>query len=284
MIKRRIQMSNESQVKILKEVLDLEKYLDNSQNMLYTLENKSFRKSPEPPVRQIVERTYPEIKSTVKFDKVLAFVPSLCFLPWFIIYYFSIYKPQRDADIERIRNSEEYKAEIKFLDYKFDVQQEEFDQQYANEKEEYETETLPNYTRELNEWNEQRRADIETLKNDRRSARKRLNSIYTNTKIVPVQYRTIDALQHIYDVVSTSNFDVTYAISNYDMYRQYSLEQARLQEQRYANQLADKQTALLAEQNEIAERARRDAQIANTIDIIQQHNRNKMLKDMSKKY
>lgn len=277
-------MSNEAQVKTLKEVLDLEKYLVTAERTLFELKSETYAKPPVPPKCKTVQRTYPEIKSEVVFNKALAIIPSLFFLPWFAIYYFAMYKPEKKKDIERIRNSEEYKAECARLDAEFDAQQKEFEQQYATEKETYDTVTLPNYNKELDAWNKKHEADMATIKTDIKTATVRLNSIYENTKIVPMQYRTIDALQYIYNLVSTSDYDVTYAINNYDTCRQRELEQARLQEQQYANDLANEQASLLAEQNQIAEQARKDARFANAVNMVQQHNRNKALKDISKKF
>ena len=120
--------------------------------------------------------------------------------------------------------------------------------------------------------------------------KKKLASIYDTTRIVPLQYRTIEALQYIYDMISTSDYDVTYAINSYDTHRQRMLdaermriEEARLQEQQLANDLADEQAQLMYEQNLIAERARKDARIASTVSAVQHHNTNKILKDMSQR-
>lgn len=277
MTKRRIRMNNETQEKTLKEILDLERYLISAKQQLLEIKSETYSEPPEPPVCQSVTRTYPKIESTVEFNKALAIIPSLFFLPWIAIYYFAIYKPERDKDIERIRNSEEYKAKCAELDSTYDAQQQKFDEQYASEKEKYDTETLPNYNNQRNAWTAKHESEIETATNDLMNAENKLASIYDTTRIVPAQYRNIDALQYIYDLVSTSDYDVTYAINNYDTHRQRSLEEARLQEQQIANDLAD-------EQNQIAEKARRDEKFANAIGIIQQHNRNKSLKNISDKF
>lgn len=280
-------MSNETQEQILKEVLDLEKYLIATERTLFQLKSETYGEPPEGPVCQMVTRTYPEIISAVKFNKALAFIPALLLIPfsliWIAIYYFSMYKPKKEADIERIRNSEEYRNECARLDSIYDAQQQEFEQQYAVEKKKYDTETLPKYNNQRNAWNIKHDNEIEKTTNDLMNAKNKLANIYDTTRIVPAQYRNIDALQYIYDLVSTSDYDVTYAINNYDIHRQRALEEARLEEQQMANDLAAEQAELLAEQNQIAEQARRDAKFANTIGMLQQHNRNKSLKSISKK-
>lgn len=89
-------------------------------------------------------------------------------------------------------------------------------------------------------------------------------------------------------MISTSDYDVTYAINSYDTHRQRMLdtermkiEEARLQEQQIANDLADEHAQLLSEQNAISEQARRDAKFASAVGMVQQHNSNKYLKNIS---
>ena len=52
----------------------------------------------------------------------------------------------------------------------------------------------------------------------------------------------------------------------------------RLQEQQQANALAMEQNDLLDWQNSIAEKARRDANIAAAVGAVRQHNTNKTIK------
>lgn len=284
-------MSNESQSKTLKEVLELEKYLVSAEKRLFRKKSESFSAPPQPPVCVTINRTYPEIVPQVEFNKALAIIPTLIFWPWIAIYYFGIYKKQQAADIERIRNSEEYRNECARLDAEYDARQIEANNQYELQKKQYDTETMPNYQRNLNAWNIKHEQEIDDIKNDISASKNKLASIYADTKIVPMQYRNIDALEYIYNMVSTSDYDVTYAINSYDTHRQRMLdtermriEEARLQEQQIANDLADEQAQLLYEQNMIAEKARKDAKFASTVGMIQHHNTNKTLKEMNKKF
>ena len=82
----------------------------------------------------------------------------------------------------------------------------------------------------------------------------------------------MDALQYIYDMISTSDYDVRQAI-----------EEMRLQEQQQANALAMEQNDLLDRQNSIAEKARRDANIAAAVGAVQRHNTNKTIKKWMEK-
>lgn len=276
-------MSNEEQVKTLKEILSLENYLISAEKKLFSLKSESFNAPPQAPICGTVTRTYPEIVSKVKFNKILAIIPTLFFTPWIAIYYFGIYKPLKRKDIENIRNSEEYKAECAKLDASYDAQEKAFKQQYEEAKKKYDTETLPMYNNQLNAWTIKHDAEIDRATDDLMAAKNKLNTIYESTKIVPRQYRSLEALQYIYDLISTSDYDITYAISNYDTHRQREIDSARLREQQLANDLADEQASLLSEQNQIAEQARKDARFANAVNMVQNHNRNKSLKSINNK-
>ena len=63
-----------------------------------------------------------------------------------------------------------------------------------------------------------------------------------------------------------------------------TLEEMRLQEQQQANALAIEQNDLLDRQNSIAEKTRRDANIAAAVGAVQRHNTNKTIKKWMEKY
>ncbi len=195
-------MSNEVQSKTLQEVLDLEKRIISLNNQLARLESEVFPQPPSPPVKANIVRTYPEIKSNVKFNKALAIIPSIVFLPWIAIYYFGIYKKQKAEDIEAIRNSDAYKSEIARLDASYDNQEAEAANQYAIQKAQYDNVTIPNYNNERDAWNAKHTDDISKTKNDISLTENRLTTVYDETKIVPIQYRNVEALDYIYSMVS----------------------------------------------------------------------------------
>lgn len=276
-------MDNTKQVETVKKALDLEIVISNTQNSLVLLSLEKFRAVPTPPKCEVIQRTYPEIIPQTKVNWVLAIVPALVFWPWVFIYYFAIYKKEKEADIERIRNSDEYKAQCSELDKGFDQQQEAANQRYAAAKHVYDTETLPGYQKELDAWTTQHNEKVKKLESKLRSAQDELKQLYEATKIVPLQYRSIPALQYIYNIISTSDYDVKQAIDLYDRNEQRKLDEARLREQELANDLAYEQNALLNEQNVIAAKARRDANIAAAVGAVQRHNTNKALKNLTKK-
>lgn len=105
-----------------------------------------------------------------------------------------------------------------------------------------------------------------------------LSALYEQTHIVPTQYRDAYALQYIYDMISTSDYDVRQTIDSFDKNEQRRLDIMRLQEQQQANALAMEQNDLLDRQNTIAAKARRDANIAAVVGTVQRHNTNKTIK------
>ena len=126
-------------------------------------------------------------------------------------------------------------------------------------------------------------AQIRKEEQELSQAKKELAALYGETRIVPAQYRRVDALQYIYDMISTSDYDVRQAIEYFDKSQQRALEEMRLQEQQQANALAMEQNDLLDRQNSIAEKARRDANIAAAVGAVQRHNTNKTIKKWMEK-
>lgn len=249
-----------SKVETLKKVLDLEVYIKEAQNELSRLHHMSFDSAPQPPVCQKINKTYPDIQTPIKFNWLIASILMLICFPIGIIYYF-VHKKQK----EQILNSAEYKAQCAEIDAECDRQQAIANQKYEEETRLYETETLPNYQKELDEWTANHEKKIEQVQQDLRNARQNLSLIYQETKIVPSQYRTIEALSYIYEMISTSDYDIKEAVDMYNKEIQRQQEATRIEELQRANALADEQNyhlaqqnALIDEQNAISERQRKD--------------------------
>ena len=293
-------MDNSKQVEILKEVLELERQVANLKSKLLSLKSEKFTQPPKEPTCEKIIRTYPKIKSQIKFNWIKACLPiivtfvlsfepmlfALLFFPallWIPIYYFVFHRKYQKEDKEKIKNSDEYKAQCAKLDEEFDKQQNEANERYKKEKEIYDTKTLPEYQEKLKEWEAEHDQKVKETKIELMNAHKKLTAIYEETKIVPMQYREIEKLQYIYDLISTSDYDIKQAIDVYDRNEQRRLDEARLYEQQYANQIADEQNDLLNEQNRISERARKDANRAAIVGAVQRHNTNKALKNLRKK-
>lgn len=142
---------------------------------------------------------------------------------------------------------------------------------------------LPRYQAARSAWEAEHQVQIRKEEQKLTQAKKELAALYGETRIVPAQYRRVDALQYIYDMISTSDYDVRQAIEYFDKSQQRALEEMRLQEQQQANALAMEQNDLLDRQNSIAEKARRDANIAAAVGAVQRHNTNKTIKKWMEK-
>ena len=70
--------------------------------------------------------------------------------------------------------------------------------------------------------------EIETLGNEIQSMQKELATLYETEKPVPLQYRNRKALQYIYDIMSTSDYDLKQAIDSYDKLKARELEEERI--------------------------------------------------------
>lgn len=282
-------MNQQEQLKTIKSALELEVCVESQSQELSELLSEKFDEKPDPPTAEVIKRFYPEIVPTTKFNWALAIIPCIIFLPWIIIYYY-IYKEKRKVEVERIQNSDQHKQEIEDMDRNFDKKQAEADALYREQTKEYDEEILPRYQKELAQWTENMDKKIAIVEGKLNEAQNALSMLYETTKIVPVQYRKIEALKYIYDIISTSEYDVKYAIDIYDRNEQRKLDEMRLQEQQRANILAEDQNVLLEdqnylaqEQNEIAEKARRDANIASVAATVQRRNINKNIKKSIKK-
>lgn len=304
-------MGYEDQVAAVKRALDLEIQVQQAKRTVTSIRFKTFCKAePKPPVLQKAVYNEPPIQTTVKLDiprmvgpwlagillvlltlftgitflMVIGQIVAAFGLVWVFYYYFKVYKAQKKASYEQIKESAEYKQLCAQAQEETRKTQQKYDAEFALAKTEYENVTLPNYKKELKAWKEKNAAELSEAEAELEKLSKELAQHYDETRIVPVQYRNIEALDFIYSMISTSDFDVKRAIEKYDENINRNLEAAKLRAQQQANELASQQNALLENQNEIAQKARRDANIAAVASTIQQHKLNKTIKDMSSKH
>lgn len=286
-------MDSNNQVENLKKALDLELLISSSKEKLSCLLNENFRQPPEEPQKITWSPNYPEIKITFKdrikciepYMLIIMFVCIFGLFPVSLFLFFKEYKKAKITACEKVKNSEEYRKQCEEIDRDVSERQAKSDLEFEEALNEYENILMPQYKKELAAWTKNHNREITEIQNILNTATDELIIHYENTKIIPLQYRNIEALQYIYDMISTSDYDIKQVIENYDRDMQRRLDKARLQEQqilneqqRQANELAAVNASLLQEQNDIAERARRDANIAAAVGTIQRHNINKNLK------
>lgn len=70
--------------------------------------------------------------------------------------------------------------------------------------------------------------ELETLGNEIQSMQKELAALYETEKPIPLQYRNRKSLQYIYDIMSTSDYDLKQAIDSYDKFKARELEEERI--------------------------------------------------------
>lgn len=286
-------MDKINQVENLKKALDLEKLISVKSEELAKLNMESFRKEPIKPQRVIITPTYPKIKprfgdcvKSIERSKLIIIVVCILFLfPVGVFLFLKEYKNGKVNAIEKIKNSPDYKSQCAIIAKEANQQQINADKKYQKDLEEYENFLLPQYKKEFEIWSKNHNDKINSVHDVLNNATKELSIHYEETKIIPLQYRTIPALQYIYDMIATSDYTIMQAIDIYDRNEQRKLDAEKLEEQKRlteqqkaANELAAVNASLLQEQNEIADKARRDANIAAAVSAVQRHNLNKTLK------
>ena len=297
-------MEHEKQVEVVKQALELETQIQVLEQFLPEERAETYAEpEPRPPVRQEAHYIEPPIRHDCKVNWLLMLGPAgitlalstfsnsaflvwmfaLTLFVWVPVYYFALYRKQKAATIERIRNSAEYQQQCTAARMATNRQQLDFDEAYTKAKEEYDSVLLPRYQAARSAWEAEHQAQIRKEEQELAQAKKELAALYGETRIVPAQYRRVDALQYIYDMISTSDYDVRQAIEYFDKSQQRTLEEMRLQEQQQANALAMEQNDLLDRQNSIAEKARRDANITAAVGAVQRHNTNKTIKKWMEK-
>lgn len=166
-------------------------------------------------------------------------------------------KSLEEASVIRKKNSDEYKQKCAEIDEENKKRQAKKDQelhdkyvkryaQYEENMKQYKAD-VENYEQVLiPEWNEEDNALI-TVMNDTHDA---LQEVYSRN-IIPIQYRKLEALVYLATFLNTSEYDLKFAIENYNQYvsqckqdTQISLQQIQirimretLSNQQYANWL-----------------------------------------------
>lgn len=305
-------MTHDEMVEVVGKALELEKKCSVAQSEYSTLAAQSYPAlSVKTPTKgNTKEEKYPAIKTSVKMNyiKLLAipggivmlgiiissitfFIPNgvvsfiggfICFLcfcgaiAFSMVYLFRTYIPTKNADIESIKKSDEYIEQCRKVDERNAQAIAALDLDYQKRLDEYNNVIVPKYNAEKLEWDTKHSEEVSGAKEKFDSIANELDNHYNATKIIPSKYHNIASLEYIYNIVSTSEYDFKEAAADLERERQNNIELQRV----YAQQ---EQNDLIAEQNNIAEKARRDAAFRGVVGAVQSHNRNKALNDISKK-
>lgn len=281
-------MNNKEQVENVKKALDLSNLIVMYADNLKNFESKVYTKPlPTAPTKEICKGDYPDAKAKLKINwKVLLIIEALiCLVVYTLalfglnlfelvlvypIVYLIIAIIKKNKESQNIEQSESYRQACAKAERDRMQKQKMLDEEYSAKLEKYNNYILPAYEKEKADWLGKINADKRNAEFNLSNATDALNKHYEKTKIVPINYRNIPALEYIYSIISTSDFTVKEAIENYDRRNSNIIQAASLYEQKASNELlaqqnqlraeynqtANKYNTLLQEQNEIADKTR----------------------------
>lgn len=244
-------MSHEEEIRYVKEILDLEKQKSETSGNLQKLKSQKFKDCSKAPTKQILPPTvYPQIVPDIKLNTTAIWLPMLIsgiisisgvtgvllglffLLPlsivWAIVYFFVIFQSQKRTEIEKIRNSLEYRKQCSDLDKQHNEQQVKIDAEYEKQTIIYQTEILPKYQEELKQWIDSQNLKIDEIQKTLNNIDQNLQSLYNESQIIPTPYRKVGALKAIYEIITSSAYDVKTAIGMYEASEKKRIEQQRL--------------------------------------------------------
>lgn len=295
-------MTREEQFSTIKQLRDLTADLEWQQDTLDELEWSSYDPPAKPILKKYTKPAYPEPKSSMRFNwRVFNYfwaITALIFLgicklfdtPIFLLLHVAItigyvmkYREMKKADVEKVRNSAEFKAKLKQIDDDYDSLVSAAKSKYEKDMDEWKNDLMPRYEIDKVKYEAKKREDIANCKAAITHDKREISRIYGETKILPTAYRTLPILEYIEEFMTSSNFDVDRAIENYDRDQQRAIDEKRFQQEVYYNQLQEQMVDAQERANDIADRARRDANRADFVAAVQRHNTNKHLKNLAGK-
>lgn len=295
-------MTREEQFSTIKQLRDLTADLEWQQDTLDELEWSSYDPPAKPILKKYTKPAYPEPKSSMRFNwRVFNYfwaITALIFLgicklfdtPIFLLLHVAItigyvmkYREMKKADVEKVRNSAEFKAKLKQIDDDYDSLVSAAKAKYEKDMDEWKNDLMPRYEIDKVKYEAKKREDIANCKAAITHDKREISRIYGETKILPTAYRTLPILEYIEEFMTSSNFDVDRAIENYDRDQQRAIDEKRFQQEVYYNQLQEQMVDAQERANDIADRARRDANRADFVAAVQRHNTNKHLKNLTGK-
>ncbi|MBO4390517.1 MAG: ABC transporter permease [Lachnospiraceae bacterium] len=132
------------------------------------------------------------------------------------------------------------------------------------------------YRNMLNSYEQKKAEYLRLLDSSVPAVSSALEKLYRESLMIPSKYYgNTDALQHVFEILCTSQYTLKEALNDYELTIQHELDERLLRAQQEQNALLDEQNDLIDRQNEIARRARRDANIHAVIGHIQRYKANK---------
>lgn len=236
-------MDNSSQAQVLERVLQLETKKQNLEQSISSIDSSIqgvlSQKPPAPPVlRNVIKEKVPKIKSTVKFNYLLAFLPfvvalvlrrvlmiflwehSFLFLPflgfiWIFIYTLIIYRKEKQKKVEAIRNSPDYTAQCNAIEERFQQQKYAAEFEYAQAKQIYDTQTLPAFEQKKTVAVAELEAKKQAVLSELTEITQELKELYAELTLIPEHFRKISGLTFIYNTMISSDVDLATAVELY---------------------------------------------------------------------
>lgn len=210
---------------------------------------------------------------------------------WAFIYTFFIFSKKQDEDKERVKNSPEFKKRVEDVRKDYEARQYEYDKEYERAYKVYEEE-LKQWNIENDKFEAERKKNIEECQSTIDSLRNFINEQFESLYEyggVPEKYRQLNAVRYLSKVLSTTQYTLKDALEMYDRQQLIELQNQRLAEQQRCNDLqeeANDRAAYMNElqerANEVAEKTRRDQNIANAALLHQSQKRTEMMKKHNK--
>lgn len=306
-------MSNytqEKETEIVKDAMTLTVAIQIGEAELAKQKAKQFKAKPEAPQReklkvpQVTVQTPPEPTTDYRFADfmkankkyiLISIVLATCFIG--LIYSYYKYTEKKKEIVAQLKQGDEYQNAVKVAREKAESEQQkinediarkqaEIDAKYTADLEKYNTVIIPEYERECEVWKIAQKSKIDMLESEVEFNKATLDALYAETKLISVRYRELEILQWLYDELSSSDITFERAI---DLYNDATLQATMKQVgDKVANAIDNMHDAMnsgfhavydaIDSGNEILAKTRRDQNLANTIDIVQRHKLNNMMK------
>ena len=105
-----------------------------------------------------------------------------------------------------------YEAQVKTAQDEYEAKVKAVQKEYDDAMDNYNNVVVPTYKNELAVWQGKQEEMIALVKKDLAENTEALEELYTSTKLIPSSYRTVDRLTWIYEDMSTSEHDIERAI------------------------------------------------------------------------
>ncbi len=293
-------MSRNEEMIIVENALRLETETKDYKRIYEDIGREQFPSIPQPPAKAVIQKQpYPEIKPR-KFSWIILILgwiiggvfvsltfgenTGTAFCAIWLIGYPIMHVIINKIGMSMQRDSSKYQEACRVIDEQYKNQVWYAQNDWNNRMAYYNSTIVPEYNNKRILWDTEHSQRLEGSRIKYQESEAALNKYYAETSAIPLKYHNIEALTYLYDVLKSSQYTLKEAIDDYERHIQQQLDMQKIQAQQQANDIAYQQAQFTAEQNElldeqnrIAEKTRRDQNVAAAIGIVQRHNLNKKL-------